>query len=72
MDPRIGFIEAELNRLSLTAQSAWILFNQWKQNEQDGVSPAIPAQSIGTMKFYVNGMRLDLNTIEEILDSAGD
>jgi hypothetical protein len=67
VDPRIGFIEAELNRLNTTAQAAWILFQQWKQNEQDGVSPAIPEQSIGTMKAYINGMRLDLTTIDEIL-----
>jgi hypothetical protein len=71
MDRRIGFMEAELNRLNSTAQSAWVLFQQWKQNEQDGVSPAMPAQSIGTMKTYVNGMRRDLDTIDEILDSGG-
>lgn len=72
MDRRIGFIAREVDSLTKALQAAHFLLDQWKQNEERGDSPAIPAPSIGTMKLYVRGMRRNMDSIDEILDSTGD
>lgn len=72
MDRRIGFIDREIDSHTKAIQAAQFLLDQWKQNEERGISPAIPAPSIGTMKGYVRGMRRNLDSIDEILDSTGE
>ena len=72
MDRRIRFIENEVNALSNSLQAVQSLLDQWKQNEERGLSPAIPAQSVGTMKKYVNGIRSRLDTINEIFDGTDE
>lgn len=72
MDRRIRFIENEVNALSKSFQAVQSLLIQWKQNEERGPSPAITEESIRTMKLYVRGMRRNLDTMDEILDSSDD
>jgi hypothetical protein len=72
VDRRIGFIAREIDSLTKALQAAQFLLDQWKQNEERGNSPAIPTPSIGTMKSYVRGMRRNVDSIDEILDSTGD
>jgi hypothetical protein len=42
--------------------------NQWKQNDERGISPAIPAPSVRAVRLSVNGMRDNLGDLGEILD----
>lgn len=72
VDRRIRLIENEVNALGNSLQAVQSLLSNWKQNEERGHSPAIPEQSIRTMKLSVNGMRSNLSDIDEILDSTDD
>lgn len=72
MDRRIGFIDREIDSLTKTLQAAQFVLEQWKKNQERGLSPAIPEPSITSMKDFVRGMRRNLDSIDEILDSSGD
>lgn len=72
MDQRIRWIENEIIALSKGLEAAQFLLNQWKNNQESGLEPAIPEPSIRTMKLYASGMRRNLDTIDEILDSPDD
>ena len=66
MDQRITWIENEVIALSKSFEAVQSQLDTWKQNQQ------IPEPSIRAMKLYVNGMRRNLASIDEILDSTDD
>ena len=66
------FIENEVNALSNSLKAVQSLLDQWKQNEERGLSLAIPAQSVGTMKEHVNGIRGRLDAINETFDGTDE
>jgi hypothetical protein len=68
MDQRIRWVENELIALSDSLQAIQSHLNQWKQNDERGLSPAIPAPSVRAVRLSVNGMRGNLNDLGEILD----
>jgi hypothetical protein len=72
VDRQIRFIENEINALSNSLQAARSLLGQWKQNELNGASVAVPAPSVGTMKEYITGMRCNLETMDDILAATDD
>jgi hypothetical protein len=74
VDQRIRWVENELIALSNSLQAMESHLNQWKQNDDRGISPAIPAPSVRAVRLSANGMRDNLNDLGEILDriEAGD
>jgi hypothetical protein len=68
MDQRIRWVENELIALSNSLQAIQSHLNQWKQNEERGISPVMPEPSIRAVRLSVNGMRGNLNDLGEILD----
>lgn len=72
MDRRIRLIENEITSLSNSLQAAQFVLEQWKQNEERDLSPAIPEPSITSMKGFVRSMRRSLDNMDGILDSTGD
>jgi hypothetical protein len=68
MDQRIRWVENELIALSKSIQAVQFHLNQWKQNDERGLSPAIPVPSVRAVRLSVDGMRGNLNDLGEILD----
>lgn len=68
MDQRIRWVENEVIALSRSLQAIQSHLNQWKQNDERGLSPAIPAPSVRAVGLSVNEMRGNLNDLSEILD----
>jgi hypothetical protein len=68
VDQRIRWVENELIALSNSLQAMESYLNQWKQNDERGISPTIPAPSVRAVRLSVNGMRGNLNDLGEILD----
>jgi hypothetical protein len=68
MDQRIRWVENEVIALSGSLQAIQALLAGWKQNDERGLSPLMPADSIRTMRHSMNGMRDNLNDLGDILD----
>ena len=68
MDQRTRWVENELNALSDSLQAMQALLARWKQNDAHGLSPAIPEDSVRTMRNSANEMRGNLNDLGDILD----
>jgi hypothetical protein len=68
MDQRIRWVENELIALSGSLQAIQSHLNQWKQNEERGISPVIPVSSVRTVWNSVTEMRGNLNDLGDILD----
>ncbi len=69
---RIRPLENEVITLTRSLEAAQFILNQWKDNQERGLEPAIPEPSITSMKGFVRGMRRNLDNIDEILDSTED
>ena len=68
MNQRIKWVENELIALNNSLQAIQSHLKQWKQNDERGISPIIPAPSVRTVRLSVNGMHGNLNDLDEILD----
>ncbi len=68
MDQRISWVENELIALSKSLQAIQSHLNQWKQNDERGLSPVIPVPSVRSVRLSASDMRGDLDDLGEILD----
>jgi hypothetical protein len=68
VNQRIRWVENEVIALTKGLEAIRVHLNQWKQNDERGLSPAIPVPSVRAVRLSVNGMRGNLNDLGEILD----
>jgi hypothetical protein len=61
-------VENEVMALTKSLEAIRGYINQWKQNDQRGLSPAIPVPSVRAVRLSVNDMRGNLNDLGAILD----